>query len=106
LQLSACFAELMEAVVSIRHARFPVIGDSHDDVRGLIDLRLLAEPLARGELQPQTPLAPFIRQVARIEESASLADLLPVIRNGEPLLVVVDEHGGTEGLVKIRRPHR
>ena len=101
LQLSACFAELMEAVVSTRHARFPVIGDSLDDVRGLIDLRLLAEPLARGELQPQTPLAPFIRPVARIEESASLAELLPVIRNGEPLLVVVDEHGGTEGLVTI-----
>jgi CBS domain containing-hemolysin-like protein len=59
LQLSACFVELMEAVVSIRHARFPVIDDSLDDVRGLIDLRLLAKPLARGELQPQTPLAPF-----------------------------------------------
>jgi CBS domain containing-hemolysin-like protein len=91
----------MDAVVSTRHARFPVIGDSLDDVRGLLDLRLLAAPLSRGELQPETPLAPYICGVARIQESASLADLLPVIRNGEPLLVVVDEHGGTEGLVTI-----
>ncbi len=95
------FGELMQAVVSTNHARFPVIGDSLDDVRGLLDLRLLAEPLARGELQLNTPLAPYICSVHRIAESASLADLLPRIRSGEPLLVVVDEHGGTEGLVTI-----
>ena len=101
LPLAARFGELMQAVVSTKHARFPVIGDSLDDVRGLLDLRLLAEPMARGELQLDTALAPYIRSVARISESASLADLLPRIRSGEPLLVVVDEHGGTEGLVTI-----
>lgn len=101
LPLSACFGELMQAVVSTKHARFPVIGDSLDDVRGLLDLRLLAEPMARGELQLDSALAPYIRSAARISESASLADLLPRIRSGEPLLVVVDEHGGTEGLVTI-----
>ena len=35
LPLAACFGELMQAVVSTKHARFPVIGDSLDDVRGL-----------------------------------------------------------------------
>ena len=101
LPLGVSFAELMQAVLSTKHARFPVIGESLDDVRGLLDLRLLAEPLSRGELQPSTPLAPYVRSVERIQESASLAELLPVIRNGEPMLVVVDEHGGTEGLVTI-----
>ena len=48
LPLEACLSDLMEAVVSTRHARFPVIGESLDDVRGLLDLRLLAAPLARG----------------------------------------------------------
>ena len=36
-----------------------------------------------------------------MQESTSLADLLPLIRSGQPLLVVVDEHGGTEGLVTV-----
>ena len=36
-----------------------------------------------------------------VQESTSLADLLPLIRSGQPLLVVVDEHGGTEGLVTV-----
>ena len=33
--------------------------------------------------------------------SSDLAELLPLIRSGQPLLLVVDEHGGTEGLVTI-----
>jgi hypothetical protein len=49
-------------------------------VRGLLDLRRLAEPIARGQLQSDTPLAPYITPVARVQETASLADLLPVIR--------------------------
>jgi CBS domain containing-hemolysin-like protein len=101
LPLDVRFAELMEAVHTTHHARFPVIGQSLDDVRGMLDLRRLAEPIARGQLQSDTPLAPYISPVARVQETASLADLLPVIRSGQPLLVVVDEHGGTEGLVTV-----
>jgi CBS domain containing-hemolysin-like protein len=92
---------MMEAVHASQHARFPVIGTSLDDVRGMLDLRRLAEPIARGELQPDTPLAPFVLPVAQVQESSSLADLLPLIRSGQPMLVVVDEHGGTEGLVTV-----
>jgi putative hemolysin len=101
LPLEVTFAELMDAVHASQHARFPVIGDSLDDVRGLLDLRRLAEPIARGQLQPDTPLAAYLLPVSQVQESASLADLLPLIRSGKPLLVVVDEHGGTEGLVTV-----
>ena len=101
LPLDVRFADLMEAVHGTKHARFPVIGSSLDDVRGLLDLRRLAEPIARGRLQGDTPLVDFITPVVKVQETASLAELLPVIRGGQPLLVVVDEHGGTEGLVTV-----
>jgi CBS domain containing-hemolysin-like protein len=101
LPLDVSFGELMDAVHASQHARFPVIGSSLDDVRGMLDLRRLAEPIARGLLHPDTPLAPFVLPVAQVQESASLAELLPLIRSGQPLLVVVDEHGGTEGLVTV-----
>ena len=101
LPLDVRFAELMEAVHTTHHARFPVIGSSLDDIRGLLDLRRLAEPIARGLLKPDTALAPYMVPVAQVQESTSLADLLPLIRSGQPLLVVVDEHGGTEGLVTV-----
>jgi CBS domain containing-hemolysin-like protein len=101
LDLEVRFAEMMEIVHASQHARFPVIGDSLDDVRGMLDLRRLAEPISRGELRPETPLAPYMVPVTQVQESTSLADLLPLIRSGQPLLVVVDEHGGTEGLVTV-----
>jgi CBS domain containing-hemolysin-like protein len=95
------FAAMMEEVHASQHARFPVIGSSLDEVRGMLDLRRLAEPIARGLLQPDSPLEPYLLPVARVQESTPLADLLPLFRSGQPLLVVVDEHGGTEGLVTV-----
>ena len=99
LPLDVRFAELMEAVHSTRHARFPVIGQSLDDVRGVLDLRLLAEPIARGMLEETSPLEPYLLPVESVLETSTLAELLALIRSGHPLLLVVDEHGGTEGLV-------
>jgi CBS domain containing-hemolysin-like protein len=101
LPVDVTFAALMREVHATAHARFPVTGQSLDDLRGLLDLRRLADPIARGLLSPDSPLAPYITPVARVQESASLAELLPLIRSGQPLLVVVDEHGGTEGLVTV-----
>ena len=99
LPLDVRFAELMEAVHSTRHARFPVIGQSLDDVRGVLDLRLLAEPIARGMLEETSPLEPYLLPVESVLETSTLAELLALIRGGHPLLLVVDEHSGTEGLV-------
>ena len=101
LPLDVTFAAMMREVHETAHARFPVIGSSLDDVRGVLDLRRLADPIARGELQADTPLAPYIFPVALVQESTPLANLLPLIRSGQPMLVVVDEHGGTEGLVTV-----
>ena len=99
LPVEVRFAELMEAVHRTRHARFPVIGQSLDDVRGVLDLRRLAEPIARGELQKDSSLEPYLSPAERVSETSNLAELLAIIRSGHPLLLVVDEHGGTEGLV-------
>ncbi len=99
LPIEVSFAELMKAVHQTRHARFPVIGESLDDVRGVLDLRQLAESISKGSMQAETPLAPYIQPAPTVLETSTLAELLPLIRSGQPLLLVVDEHGGTEGLV-------
>ncbi|UPM51496.1 hemolysin family protein [Synechococcus sp. A10-1-5-1] len=101
LPLEVRFGELMEAVHTTHHARFPVLGSSLDDVRGVLDLRRLAEPIAKGLLQRDSPLAPYVTPVTKVQETTPVAELLPLIRSGQPLLLVVDEHGGTEGLVTI-----
>ena len=99
LPIEVSFAKLMKEVHRTRHARFLVIGDSLDDVKGVIDLRQLAEQISRGSMNADTPLKPYLQPAKMVLETCTLGELLPLIRSGNPLLVVVDEHGGTEGLV-------
>jgi CBS domain containing-hemolysin-like protein len=89
----------MEEVHKTRHARYLVIDDSLDNVLGVLDLRQLADPIAKGEMQANSSLEPYIKPVIRVLETSTLAELLPLIKNGNPLLLVVDEYGGTEGLI-------
>ena len=101
LPADVTFRQLMAAVQNTRHARFPVLGQSLDDVKGLLDLRSLAGPLGQGKIHGGTPMQPYLNPLERIVETASLAELLAVIRDDTPMLLVVDSHGGTEGLVTI-----
>ena len=101
LPADVTFRQLMAAVQNTRHARFPVLGQSLDDVKGLLDLRSLAGPLGQGKIHGDTPMQPYLTALQRIAETASLAELLAVIRDDTPMLLVVDSHGGTEGLVTI-----
>ncbi len=99
LPINVCFADLMKEVHLTRHARFLVTGDSLDDIRGVLDLRQLAEAISVGVMKADTPLEPFLQPAPRVLETSTLAEILPLIRSGNPLLLVVDEHGGTEGLI-------
>jgi len=99
LPREVCFAQMMEEVHKTRHARYLVIDDSLDNVLGVLDLRQLADPIAKGKMQANSSLEPYIKPVVRVLETSTLAELLPLIKNGNPLLLVVDEYGGTEGLI-------
>mgnify|MGYP001334795790 CR=1 FL=1 len=93
------FSELMRQVDKTRHARFFVIGESLDDVLGVLDLRYLAKPISKSEMGADTKLEPFLLPVTKVIETCSLAEILPLVRDYNPFLLVVDEHGGTEGLI-------
>ena len=70
-----------------------------DSVLGVLDLRYLAKPISKGEMEANTLLEPFLLQVTKIIETCSLAEIFPIVRDYNPFLLVVDEHGGTEGLI-------
>tara|TARA_Y100001933_G_C18987303_1_gene559032 strand:- start:1030 stop:2298 length:1269 start_codon:yes stop_codon:yes gene_type:complete len=93
------FSDLMRQVDKSRHARFFVIGESLDDVLGVLDLRYLAKPISEGQLDSNTSLEQFLLPVTKVIETCSLAEILPLVRDYNPFLLVVDEHGGTEGLI-------
>ncbi len=94
---------LLEEVALSGHSRYPVVGESLDDIRGIIHFRELAEPLAQGTLAMGDSIQPWIRPARFVPEYMVLGELLPLMqRSRQPMIMVVDEYGGTAGLVTIQ----
>ncbi|MDX2096450.1 MAG: hemolysin family protein [Leptolyngbyaceae cyanobacterium bins.59] len=102
IEENATFQNLLDEMVNSHHSRYPVIGESLDDIQGLIAFKELAEPLSQGLLNPDTPLKNWVRPAQFVPEYMPLSELLPLMqRNGQTMVMVVDEFGGTAGLVTL-----
>ncbi|MGN9774390.1 hemolysin family protein [Micromonospora sp. H33] len=79
------------------HTRYPVVDGTHDDVVGFVHLR---DVLLRPDQDPCTTVGELTREVKRLPGSKRvLAALTEMRREGHHLAVVVDEYGGTAGIV-------
>ncbi|GAA4289000.1 hemolysin family protein [Georgenia daeguensis] len=95
-------ADVVELARTTGHSRFPVIGDDNDDIVGLVHLRrAIAVPYER---RAEVPVASSSLMVdaPRVPETVALAPLLVQLRDeGLQMAVVVDEYGGTSGVVTL-----
>jgi CBS domain containing-hemolysin-like protein len=93
-------ADVVAAARSTGHSRFPVIDGSRDDVVGLVHLRrAIAVPF---EKRPEVPAAALMGPAPRVPETVRLGPLLVELRaQGMQMAVVVDEYGGTAGVVTL-----
>lgn len=99
----ATFQELLQEVASSGHSRFPVTGESLDDILGIIHFKELAEPMAEGRLTADSSIQPWLRPAQFVSENLSLNELLPMMqRTGQAMVIVVDDFGGTAGLVTLQ----
>jgi magnesium and cobalt transporter len=90
--------EFLPELIESGHSRFPVIGDSKDDVIGI----LLAKDLLRYFAGQEFDLRDMLRPAVFIPESKRLNVLLRDFRrNRNHMAIVVDEYGGVAGLVTI-----
>lgn len=82
------------------HSRFPVIGEDRDDVVGLVHLRrAVGVPHDR---RSEVPAAALMVDAPRVPETVRLGQLLVELRGfGMQMAVVVDEYGGTSGVVTL-----
>jgi magnesium and cobalt transporter len=84
--------------IDAAHSRFPVIGESKDDVLGV----LLAKDLLRYYAGKEFDLRDMLRPAVFIPESKRLNILLREFRvRRNHMAIVVDEYGGVAGLVTI-----
>ena len=93
--------EFVGDVVSSGHSRFPVIGDNRDEVEGILLAKDLLAHFARNGAGP-FDLDDAMRPAVHIPESKRLDVLLREFRaSRNHMAIVVNEYGGTSGLVTI-----
>jgi putative hemolysin len=87
-------------VAESSHSRFPVVRGSHDDIAGFVHVRdLIKAPVGAGR---NTRLGDIVREVVMFPETRKvLSALSEMRRGGQHIAVVVDEYGGTAGIVTL-----
>ncbi|WP_037913109.1 hemolysin family protein [Sulfobacillus thermosulfidooxidans] len=97
---TAPLREAWDAVIHWGHSRLPVFRKTIDDVVGVIYARDILAYLK--ERDPQTPIGELARPVLYIPETKKVDELLADFRRQRTqIAVVLDEYGGTAGIVTI-----
>jgi CBS domain containing-hemolysin-like protein len=92
--------ELRRASVATGHSRFPVYDEDLDDIVGIVHVKdSIAVPISRI---PVTPVGELAQPALQVPESSTLEYLLGELQTkSRGMAVVVDEYGGTAGIVTI-----
>ncbi|MCK2022637.1 hemolysin family protein [Microbacterium sp. kSW2-24] len=99
LDETATAAEAMAQVRDLPFSRYPVADKSIDDIIGFVHVRDLFE--AAGD-DPSRPVQTLLRDIPYIPSTARVLPTLTRMRaDGHHIAVVVDEYGGTDGLVTL-----
>ncbi len=103
--LHMTLSEVLAVFREAGHSRLPVHGDTLDDARGMIHIRDFVEILASGgadALERSVETAEVTRSVLFVPPSMQALDLLVKMQASRThMALVIDEYGGTDGLVTI-----
>jgi putative hemolysin len=97
----ATLEEAIDLVVEVGHSRIPVYHDSIDEIVGILYAKDLL-PYLKPDSEPRPALRKLLRPPVLVPESMTVDDLLHEFqRRKVHIAVVLDEYGGTAGLVSI-----
>ncbi|OAN43545.1 hemolysin family protein [Microbacterium sp. H83] len=92
--------EVIQLARRTGHSRFPVYGEDLDDITGVVHLK--AAISVPRERRAEVPVGALSTEPLRVPETAHVDGLITELRaRGYQLAVVVDEYGGTAGLVTL-----
>lgn len=101
LEIDSSQEELLNAMVASAHSRFPVVGDSKDEVIGILLAKDLL-PLLINPDDKKLNVRDVLRPAVFIPESKRLNVLLNEFKSTRNhIAIVVDEYGGVAGMVTI-----
>lgn len=100
VEVGATLAEALDVCVTSGHSRIPVHEDTLDKIMGVLYAKDLLTHIREGK--PTFSLRELMRPPYFVPESAMVNDLLGDLQHRKThLAVVVDEYGGTAGIVTI-----
>lgn len=92
-------SEAIGRVEELSFSRYPVMDQSIDDIVGFVHVRDLYEIASRGR---DAPLAQIIRSIPYLPATARVLPTLTMLRaQNTHIAVVIDEYGGTDGIVTL-----
>ncbi|MBR2274087.1 MAG: HlyC/CorC family transporter [Alphaproteobacteria bacterium] len=93
------FEEIMAFVKQNKHTRFPLCAGDKDQILGMIHIRDLLE---LDETQHKDILNRIVRKILFVPENKSISEILhEMMKKHIHLAIVVDEYGGTAGLLSM-----
>ncbi|MFS0732192.1 hemolysin family protein [Microbacterium sp. 1P10UB] len=99
LDESGTVADAIEQVRDLPFSRYPVSESSIDDIVGFVHVRDLFEAAAAD---PERPLDRLVRSIPYLPSTARVLPTLSRMRaDGSHIAVVIDEYGGTDGIVTL-----
>lgn len=94
--------EVFVLVAEFGYSRFPVIEETVDTVVGILYVKDILVSMASGEVRREDGIAQFIRPAYFIPENKRVSELLSEMQRGRfHIAIVIDEYGGTSGLVTM-----
>ncbi len=91
----------LDIVISEGYSKLPVYEGSKDEIIGVVHDRELLISLANGTISSH-PIRSLMRPIAHVPENKKLAELLREMQRDKfSMAIVVDEYGGTAGLVTM-----
>lgn len=97
--LEDSFDEIIEYALAEQLTRYPVCNDSKDNISGFIHIKDLYRLKIEGNNEN---IQSIVREIKFVPESMSISELLKIFKKEKiQIAIVIDEYGGTFGLVTI-----
>jgi len=98
----AVVANVLELVSTKGYSRYPVIKETVDNIVGVLYVKDILLKMAKEQVSGQTPIKTLVRDAYYIPESKMVTELLDDMqKNKFQIAIIVDEHGGTTGLITL-----
>lgn len=103
VSLETTYADLVSFIDKTKHSRIPVFDDNLDKIKGMVHIRDLFEKINQTNNKKNTKISKnMIRKILFSSPSMKVLDLLLKMRSEQiHMSIVVDEFGGTNGIVTI-----